>query len=86
MLFTFLVGLSVVLLLVAALTAIWERLHGDGELKKLERDETEQPDERSPSLVPEKPETALDESRDRKPRAKKSRTERKRRRAVPTDS
>jgi hypothetical protein len=35
LLFTVLVGLSVVLLLVATLAAIWERLRGDSELKKL---------------------------------------------------
>jgi hypothetical protein len=35
LLFTVLVGLSVVLLLVGTLAAIWKRLRGGSELKKL---------------------------------------------------
>jgi hypothetical protein len=34
--FTFAVGLAVIILLIVAATAIWQRLRGDGELKKLE--------------------------------------------------
>jgi len=36
--FTFAVGLAVIILLVVAVTAIWERLRDDRELKKLERE------------------------------------------------
>ena len=74
--FTVLVGLAVVLLLATALAGIWERLRVDGEVKKLEQIDAERLDERSPSLVPEKPEIPLDESQSRKARAKKSRTAR----------
>jgi hypothetical protein len=35
--FTFAVGLAVVILLIVAATAIWERLRDDRELKELER-------------------------------------------------
>jgi hypothetical protein len=35
--FTFAVGLAIVILLIVAATAIWERLRGDKESKKLER-------------------------------------------------
>ena len=38
LLFTVLVGLAVVLLLGAALAGIWERVRGDSEVKKLERE------------------------------------------------
>jgi hypothetical protein len=74
--FTVLIGLAVVILLAAALGAIFERPRGDSDVKKIEQDDTERLDERSPSLVPEKPETASDESRSRKARAKKSRAAR----------
>jgi heme exporter protein D len=37
--FTFAVGLAVIILLIAAVTAIWERLRDKGELKKLEREQ-----------------------------------------------
>src|SRR6516165_4635978 len=36
--FTFAVGLAVIILVVVAVTAIWERLRDDRELKKLERE------------------------------------------------
>ena len=36
--FTFAVGLAVIILLIVAVTAIWERLRDDRELKKLERE------------------------------------------------
>ena len=36
--FTFAVGLTVIILLIVAVTAIWERLRDDRELKKLERE------------------------------------------------
>jgi hypothetical protein len=36
--FTFAVGLAVIILLVVAVTAIWERLRDDRGLKKLERE------------------------------------------------
>jgi|SRR6516162_6901860 len=73
-LLTLLVGLAVVILLGAAVAGIWERLRADSEVKKIEQDDTERFDERSPPLVPEKPETAPGESRARKARTKKSRT------------
>lgn len=65
-------GLAVVILLAAALGVILECLRGDTDVKKIEQDETERLDESCPSLVAEKPETAPDESRSRKARAKKS--------------
>jgi len=71
-LLTLLVGLAVVILLAAALGVILECLRGDTDVKKIEQDETERLDESCPSLVAEKPETAPDESRSRKARAKKS--------------
>jgi len=36
--FTFAVGIAVIILLIVAVTAIWERLRGDRESKKLERE------------------------------------------------
>jgi hypothetical protein len=36
--FTFSVGVAVIILLIVAVTAIWERLRDDRELKKLERE------------------------------------------------
>jgi hypothetical protein len=36
--FTFAVGLAVIILLIAAMTATWERLRDNRELKKLERE------------------------------------------------
>jgi len=36
--FTFAVGLAVIVLLIVAVTAIWERLRDDRESKKLERE------------------------------------------------
>jgi hypothetical protein len=37
--FTFAVGLAVLILLVVAVTAIWEKLRDDRELKELEREQ-----------------------------------------------
>jgi hypothetical protein len=46
--FTFAVGLAVIILLIVAVTAIWERLRGDGELKKLERERRSETRKRLP--------------------------------------
>jgi hypothetical protein len=41
--FTFAVGVAVIILLIVAVTAIWERLHDDRQLKKLERERRSEP-------------------------------------------
>ena len=46
--FTFAVGLAVIILLIVAVTAIWERLHDDRQLKKLERERRSEPSGRGP--------------------------------------